>query len=73
MLYVVLLSIMVGSIITDSMMIQPLLQEKKKNEDKDERAEGICAGMHSHFDTDNEVTLEMHWNTGDDNFSVSLG
>lgn len=29
--------------------------------------------MHSHFDIDNEVTLEMHWDTGHHNFSVSLG
>lgn len=38
------------------MMIQTLLQEKKK----EERAERTCADMHSHFDIDNEVTLEMH-------------
>lgn len=44
-----------------------------KKKDKEEKAEGICAGMHSHFDIDNEVTLEMHWDTGHHNFSVSLG
>lgn len=69
--YIVLLSTMASSTVTDSMMIQPLLQEKTKG--KEERAEGICAGMHSHFDTDNEVTLEMHWDIGHDDFSVSLG
>lgn len=26
--------------------------------------------MHSHFDIDNEVTLEMHWDIGDDNLLV---
>lgn len=34
---------------------------KKKNKDKEEIAERICAGMPSHFDIDTEVTLEMHW------------
>lgn len=68
--YVVSLSIIVSSTVTDSTMIPPLLQGKK---DKEEKAEGICAGTHSHFDIDNEVTLEMHWDIGDDNFSVSLG
>lgn len=50
---------MVSSIVTDAMMIQPLLS--KKNKDKEEIAERICAGMPSHFDIDIEVTLEMHW------------
>lgn len=45
---------------------------KKKNKDKEERTVGICAGMYSHFDTDNRATLEMHWDTGESNFSVSL-
>lgn len=34
---------------------------KKKNKDKEEIAEGICAGMPSHFNIDTEVTVEMHW------------
>lgn len=41
---------------------------RKKNKDKEERAEGICAGMHNHFEVDNEMTLEMHWDIGNDNF-----
>lgn len=45
---------------------------KKDNKDKEERTVGICAGMYSHFDTDNRATLEMHWDTGESNFSVSL-
>lgn len=45
---------------------------KKDNKDKEERTVGICAGKYSHFDTDNRATLEMHWDTGESNFPVSL-
>lgn len=36
-------------------------KKKKQTKDKEEIAEGICAGMPSHFNIDTEVTVEMHW------------